>query len=503
MKKGKTIMRKFVLCVTLFGLVLSTLLPVHAAEFAARYDAQAAVAYAEAHWDDGVGVCDEFVKTCLKAGGVEILAGGVDPLKDALLDAKLGSAQQLNISEDGVHALKSENANVQAGDIIFFYCEKCQRSIHTAIVGGYDENGYLYLYGHNPGWDKVDWVGNFTHTISNGQQHRKCYQYIVVTMDRNRYSHRHNFTTGFYEEVHPHKMYAQCSCNTRYYLGWNATVSYCTDCNVPIDDVPVVNAVSDGNAIMVEWTTVQNAVEYQVWRSRSETGTYFKIYAAMGTRITNKSVTSGETYYYKVVAVTAKDGNGNPTKTVSSAVVSCTLDNATSSVPGVPNISVELSNNKAMISWQAVPGAAKYEVWRATSENGTYTKLITTTKLTCSNTPKPNTYYYKVRAVDGNGQVGSFSNIVKVTIPSGNLTITGKLNSNNKAVISWQAVSGAVKYEVWRSTSENGTYSKLVTTENLYCINSPKPNTYYYKVRAVDGNGQVGSFSNIVSVKVP
>ena len=325
MKPNKFSLRKVILVLYALCLLMTMAAPTHAEEFGPRYDSDAAVSYATAHWNDGVGVCDEYVKDCLKAGGVEILAGGVDPLKDALLDAKLGESCVLTISADGTHALKSENPNIQAGDILFFYCEECQRSVHTAIIGGYDENGYLYLYAHNPGWDKVDWIGNFAHSLDNGQRHSECYQYIVVTMDRSDYSHIHNFTTGLYETDHPHKMYAQCSCDARYYLGWNANVSYCTSCNPPSSEVPILTATSDETAINLSWTTVQDALEYQVWRARSETGTYFKIFTALGTKMTNTSVTVGETYYYKVIAVLEKDGNGNPINSVSSEVVSCTL----------------------------------------------------------------------------------------------------------------------------------------------------------------------------------
>ena len=42
----------------------------------AGYDPDAAVAYAQAHWDDGVGQCDAFVEACLRAGGVIVTAGG-------------------------------------------------------------------------------------------------------------------------------------------------------------------------------------------------------------------------------------------------------------------------------------------------------------------------------------------------------------------------------------------------------------------------------------------
>lgn len=40
---------------------------------AAVYDAAAAISYAKAHWNDGKGECAEFVRDCLKAGGLTSL----------------------------------------------------------------------------------------------------------------------------------------------------------------------------------------------------------------------------------------------------------------------------------------------------------------------------------------------------------------------------------------------------------------------------------------------
>ena len=60
-------------------------------------------------------------------------------------------------------------------------------------------------------------------------------------------------------------------------------------------------------------------------------------------------------------------------------------------------------------------------------------------------------------------------------------------------------------YEVYRSNSKKGTYSKISTTNNLSYTNSKlsKKKTYYYKVRAykvVNNKKVYSSFSSIKSI---
>ena len=97
-----------------------------------------------------------------------------------------------------------------------------------------------------------------------------------------------------------------------------------------------------------------------------------------------------------------------------SAVVSRTCDCAQ------PKITVtnRASDGKPVVTWEAFPGAVKYEVYRATSKDGTYSHMYTTTATSYVNTlaVAGNTYYYKVRAIHSNsGANSAYSGIKHIT----------------------------------------------------------------------------------------
>ena len=99
------------------------------------------------------------------------------------------------------------------------------------------------------------------------------------------------------------------------------------------------------------------------------------------------------------------------------------------------------------------------------------------------------TYYYKIKAVysaktAANSALSSYiSKVCDLKRP----TITVKRNSSGKPKVTWAKISGADKYYVYRATTKNGTYKKIVTTKKLYYTNTSakKGKTYYYKVKAV------------------
>ncbi len=79
--------------------------------------------------------------------------------------------------------------------------------------------------------------------------------------------------------------------------------------------------------------------------------------------------------------------------------------------------------------------------------------------------------------------------------------------ATGKPSIRWNAVAGAVSYQVYRATSKTGSYKRIATvnaaarsaTVTYQDTTAKAGTTYYYKVRTVDGNGAKSEFSKIFS----
>ena len=77
--------------------------------------------------------------------------------------------------------------------------------------------------------------------------------------------------------------------------------------------------------------------------------------------------------------------------------------------------------------------------------------------------------------------------------------LTAKTGGYNSIFLSWEGVEGAVKYEIWTSGSPNGTYSKITTVSNVTSYNRTGRafnRTFYYKVRAINSEGERSQYSN-------
>jgi fibronectin type 3 domain-containing protein len=117
------------------------------------------------------------------------------------------------------------------------------------------------------------------------------------------------------------------------------------------------------------------------------------------------------------------------------------------------SVSLNIKSGKPVITWEKISGAKKYEVYRATSENGKYSKIGTSTKTSYTDTKASvgTTYYYKVVAAGSKSSYNSIQSAATeaVTALMAQPSMTVKNDSKTgKPVISWGKVSGATQYVV-------------------------------------------------------
>ena len=249
----------------------------------------------------------------------------------------------------------------------------------------------------------------------------------------------------------------------------------------------------------IKWAAVAGASKYEVYRSGSKDGSYTLLGTTTATNYTDNKANAGYIYYYKVKAV-----NANSIKSDYSATVAATCHCARPVVK--PDYLI--STGKPYIKWTAVSGASKYYVYRSGSSNGTY-KYVGTTTATNYTDNKANagyTYYYKVKAVSkvSSGANSYYSVVIGATChcarPSVKITTV-----NGSPRLTWNAVAGANKYYIYRSTEANGTFEYLYSTKNLFYTNKSAVagTTYYYKVKAVSKvkNTANSAFSTVVSIR--
>ena len=208
--------------------------------------------------------------------------------------------------------------------------------------------------------------------------------------------------------------------------------------------------------------------------------------------------------------VTIRPGN----TALTSAAIKCTG----STVLTAPTLTLSVSKKgQPTLKWSAVSGAAGYQLWcsydggddcdpcyRWYANND---KTATSYTVPADTLKKGQTYTFKVRAVTSSGAVGSFSKEVIFTYnPAASLaapTVTAGLDDQGYPALTWPAVPDAARYEVYRAASEDGNFAQLAAvTSNSYTNSAVLTDgaAYYYKVRALDSDGEAGPFSDVVSV---
>jgi len=174
--------------------------------------------------------------------------------------------------------------------------------------------------------------------------------------------------------------------------------------------------------------------------------------------------------------------------------------------PSAPSgIRVEASATTAVLTWDSVPGATGYNIYRAVSENGAYTLIksnVTVTTFTDTGLKPQTDYYYKISAA-GEGGESDLSAVIacKTTYMAPNtskLICTGKTISS--VSLSWDAVNGATGYKLYRSVSGSEYEPVYSGTATSYTDSGlTKGQDYYYAVTYLK-DADESEMSNVASV---
>ena len=274
-------------------------------------------------------------------------------------------------------------------------------------------------------------------------------------------------------------------------------------------------AVTAAIELYAQWTIITYTVSYDFNRGDStEPSTETVEHGGTATRPTTDPARTGYTFDGWYTAETGGDAFDFG-RAVTADITLYARWTPTLTVSGLSPVNgSSTTDTTPTFSWDAVPGAADYELRIADSQSGldsAATVSVTGTSYTPSAAlTNLQTYYWQVRAKDGAGQFGAWSNVHSLRVEwgavSGQSPADGSTTKDTSPTFRWNAVPGAAGYEVRiaDSLAELNSASSINVTGSSYTPASALMNlqTHYWQVRAKDGAEQFGTWSAVHSLEV-
>ena len=268
-----------------------------------------------------------------------------------------------------------------------------------------------------------------------------------------------------------------------------------------------LSARLSGGSVQLSWRAVPDADRYRVYRSAESGSGYVQLTSVAGTSAADASPRQGLNYY----RVTACRGSAEsePSDWVRVEVSDAADEPAELTAP--TGVRAVQSGNAITVSWNAVPGAARYQVWNvrpapydietfetisapATSADfewsrmvdGTYTFWVVAADADY-NLSEPSARVTCSFRSSGSGSGGG--TLEKLDTPTGLEAYSRPTDSFVQ--ISFEEVTLAYRYELYRSRSASGSYSRITAVSGtsggrgVLVDQNPLSGTSYYKVKAV------------------
>ncbi len=395
-----------------------------------EYDISDAISYADKNWDNGRGLCAQFVSECLNAGGVDAYGMRVADLYNNLLEKEYGKSYKLTLTngKSGCIRMADNEGKVKKGDPIFYYCNVCKTYDHVVLCNGVNSDGYIQDYAHNK--------------AHNGR--------------------KQTYTYGH--------------CGTENWTVYSISIDNGDTLNVP----EVTSVAGSANGVEVKWNTVKFADSYNVYRKISG-GSWLFLKNVTGNTYTDTTAENGKTYVYTIRALNEK------TRSEFKPSVAFKF------VDKIKFSSITATKNGVNLVWNKNTAATGYYIYRSV-DGGNWVRYATIngnakTTYTDTSVESGKYYRYRVRGYAGSS-VGSYDTI-GVSV---NYVATPVLKSCENTVegvtFKWNPVKGATGYRVYRRAAGDKAWTYITTVTSTVYNDTTVQNEVYYKytVRAACKN---------------
>lgn len=371
------------------------------------YNVSEAIKYADKNWNNGVGLCAEFVSRCLQAGGVDVFEPLVINLYNAL-NGTYGTAYKLKLTggTSGTIKMADNEGKLSQGDPIFFKCNYCGDFEHVVLCNGGNSEGYSQDYAHN-----------------NPHNGRKT-----------TYTYRH--CGGDSWTLYSIKM----ETGPKLYGAKNSV------------GIPEIKSLSHGaDGIVIKWNEIKEADKYRVYR-KDVNGSYKYIGTSKTEKYTDKTAKDNVEYVYAVRAVDGK-------------VYGQFYEGKQIKCVGAPKlISVDNNGSSIEFDWGKIKSADGYIVYRK-SGNGSWKKLA---KVKGANKhayidekiEEGVKYTYTVKAYDGSLK-GAYSSSGKKIVYLKAPELLSAESITDGISLSFSETLGASGYKIYRKADGASKWSLL------------------------------------------
>ena len=243
------------------------------------------------------------------------------------------------------------------------------------------------------------------------------------------------------------------------------------------------------SGIKLNWNKITGVYGYRLYYKTSSGG-WKRFKDTTATSFTDSGVSPNRTETYTIRCI---DKNGNTISGFNSNGWSIKY------VPVAPTISkLENTSSGIKLSWNKVTGVYGYRIYQKTSNGWKRIKDTTATSFTDSAVSANQTKTYTIRCIDKNGNTVSgynskgWSKKYTESTPS----ISKLENTSGGIKLSWNKVTGAYGYRLYRKTSSGWKRIKD-TTATTYTDSAVKSGrTETYTIRCIDRNGKTVSGYN-------